>query len=188
MIVKPSWPTSRQQLRRGDKSLVGNKGYRRYLKVEGEGHFQIDEAQLKAEARYDGLWVLRTNTVYDVETVAHVYKTLWTVEQSFRTAKSILETRPIYHQSDEAIRGHVFCSFLALTLKAELERRLKGAAAACEWAQMLRGLESLQEVELTYQGRRFLLRSQLSGEASAALRAAGTAAPPTLREVSASAA
>ena len=55
----------RQQLRRGDKSLVGNKGYRRYLKVEGEGHFQIDEAQVKAEARYDGLWVLRTNTAYE---------------------------------------------------------------------------------------------------------------------------
>jgi Transposase DDE domain len=86
----------RQQLRRGDKSLVGNKGYRRYLKVEGEGHFQVDEDQLKAEARYDGLWVLRTNTVYDSETVARVYKTLWTVEQSFRTAKSILETRPVY--------------------------------------------------------------------------------------------
>ena len=176
----------RQQLRQGDKSLVGNKGYRRYLKVEGEGHFQIDEAQVKAEARYDGLWVLRTNTAYDAETVAHVYKTLWTVEQSFRTAKSILETRPIYHQSDAAIRGHVFCSFLALLLKGELERRLKQAEAACEWAQVLRGLEGLQEVELTYQGRRFLLRSQLNGEASAALRVAGTAAPPTSREVSAS--
>jgi hypothetical protein len=178
----------RQQLRQGDKRLVGNKGYRRYLKVEGEGHFQIDEAQVKAEARYDGLWVLRTNTAYEADTVAHVYKTLWTVEQSFRTAKSILETRPIYHQSDEAIRGHVFCSFLALMLKAEFERRLKAADAACEWAQVLRGLEGLQEVELTYQGRRFLLRSQLNGEASAALRAVGTAAPPTLREISVSAA
>jgi transposase len=166
--------------------LVGNKGYRRYLKVEGEGHFQVDEAQLNAEARYDGLWVLRTNTVYDAETVAHVYKTLWTVEQSFRTAKSILETRPIYHQSDEAIRGHVFCSFLALTLKAELERRLK-ADSGCEWADVLRGLEGLQEVELTFQNQRFLLRTPLQGEASAALRAAGVAAPPTVRELPASA-
>ena len=178
----------RQHLRQGDKSLVGNQGYRRYLKVEGEGHFQIDEDQIKAEARYDGLWVLRTNTAYEAETVAHVYKTLWSVEQSFRTAKSILETRPIYHQSDAAIRGHVFCSFLALLLKGELERRLKQAEAASEWTQVLRGLEGLQEVELTYQGRRFLLRSQLNGEASAALRAAGTAAPPTLRDISAPAA
>ena len=49
----------------GDKSLVGNKGYRRYLKVEGSGHFAIDEEQVKAEQRYDGIWVLRTNTDYN---------------------------------------------------------------------------------------------------------------------------
>ena len=131
---------------------------------------------------------MRTNTAYEAETVAHVYKTLWTVEQSFRTAKLMLETRPIYHQSDAAIRGHVFCSLLALMLKGELERRLQQAEAAGEWAQVLRGLEGLQEVELTYQGRRFLLRSQLNAEASAALRVTWTAAPPTLREVSAPAA
>jgi hypothetical protein len=83
----------REQLRQGDKSLVGNKGYRRYLKVAAESHFQIDEAQVKAEARYDGLWVLRTNTALETETVAHVYKNLWTVEDLFRTAKSILERK-----------------------------------------------------------------------------------------------
>jgi hypothetical protein len=95
-----------------------------------------------------------------------------------------LETRPLYHQSDAAIRGHVFCSFLALTLKAELERRLKLTDSPCEWAQLLRGLDGLQEVELTFQHQRFLLRTALQSEASAALRAAGVAAPPTLRELS----
>jgi DDE family transposase len=173
----------KEQLRRGDKSLVGNKGYRRYLKVEGDNHFAIDEEQIKAEARYDGLWVLRTNTLYNAETVAHVYKALWTVENIFRTTKSILETRPIYHKCNETIRGHVFCSFLALLLKAELERRMKFADLQCEWAQVLRGLEALQQVEATFQDKRFLLRSQLSGEASAALRATGVAAPPTLHQL-----
>jgi len=70
----------KEQLRNDDKSLVGNKGYRRYLKVEGSGHFVIDEKQVKAEECYDGIWVLRTNTFYNAETVAHVYKALWTVE------------------------------------------------------------------------------------------------------------
>jgi hypothetical protein len=83
----------KEQLRRGDKSLVSNKGYRRYLKVEGKGHFAIDEKQAKAEERYDGIWVLRTNSDYDAETVAHVYKSLWVVEDIIRTTKSILETR-----------------------------------------------------------------------------------------------
>jgi transposase len=173
----------KEQLHNGDKSLVGNKGYRRYLKVEGSAHFVIDEKQVKAEERYDGIWVLRTNTVYNTETVAHVYKALWTVEDIIRTAKSILETRPIYHKCNETIRGHVFCSFLALLLKTELERRMKFADLQCEWAQVVRGLEALQQVEATFQDKRFLLRSQLTGEASVALRAAGVAAPPTLREL-----
>lgn len=173
----------KEQLRNGDKSLVGNKGYRRYLKVEGSGHFVIDEKQVKAEEHYDGIWVLRTNTVHNAETVAHVYKALWAVEDIIRTAKSILETRPIYHKCNETIRGHVFCSFLALLLKTELERRMKFADLQCEWAQVLRGLEALQQVEATFEDKRFLLRSQLGAEASAALRATGVAAPPTLREL-----
>jgi len=173
----------REQLRRGDKSLVGNKGYRRYLKVEGHGHFTIDEKQVKAEQRYDGLWVLRTNSDYNTETTAHVYKSLWVVEDIIRTTKSILETRPIYHKRDETIRGHVFCSFLALVLKQELEKRIKEAALKWEWKEVIRGLDALQQVEARFQGRRFLLRSELTGHASQAVRAAGVALPPTLREM-----
>ena len=172
-----------EQLRRGDKSLVGNKGYRHYLKLEGSGHFVIDENQVKAEQRYDGIWVLRTNTNYNAETVAHVYKALWTVEDIFRTTKSILETRPIYHKRDETIRGHVFCSFLALVLKQELESRMKQADLEWEWREVIRGLEALQQVEANFQGRRFLFRSQLTAHASQALRATGVAIPPTLQEL-----
>jgi Transposase DDE domain len=172
-----------EQLRNGDKSLVGNKGYRRYLKVQGSGHFVIDEKQVKAEERYDGIWVLRTNTVYNTETVAHVYKALWTVEDIIRTSKSILETRPIYHKRDETIRGHVFCSFLALLLKQELEGRMKPTDLQWEWNELIRGLDALQQVEANFQGRRFLFRSQLTRHASQAVRATGVAIPPTLREL-----
>ena len=173
----------RQQLRRGDKSLIGNKGYRRFLKIEGEGHFLIDEQQVALEERYDGLFVLRTDTDHDAETIARVYKMLWMVEDTFRTAKSIMETRPIFHQCDETIRGHVFCSFLALVLKHELEMRMEQKGLAAEWAEVIRGLDNLQHVELLLQGSRFLLRSQLKGDASQAIRAAEVALPPVLVEI-----
>ena len=173
----------KEQLRSGDRSLVGNKGYRRYLKVEGSGHFLIDEKQVKAEERYDGIWVLRTNTLYNAETVAHVYKALWTVEDIIRTSKSILETRPIYHKRDETIRGHVFCSFLALLLKKELESRMKRTDLEWEWKEVIRGLDALQQLEANFQGRRFLFRSQLTTHASQAVRVTGVAIPPTLREL-----
>jgi len=173
----------RRQLKQGDKSLVGNKGYRRFLKLEGEGHFAVDEDRIKGEERFDGVWVLRTNTDYDTAAVALAYKGLWMVEDTIRTAKSILDTRPIFHKCDETIRGHVFCSFLALRLKAELERRLAAHATAWEWAEVVRGLDNLQEVEAMFQGHRYMLRSQLTGHAHKAIQAAGVAVPPTLRQI-----
>ena len=174
----------RKQLRQGDKSLVGNKGYRRFLKVEGEGHFVVDEAKLAEEAQYDGTWVLRTNTKLPAAEVALQFKKLWMVEQWFRSCKSLLETRPIYHQRDETIRGHVFCSFLALLLRHELQTRLEQAGHEFEWADVIRDLESLQYVDVEQGGKRFRLRSELSGTTSSVFRAVGVATPPTVRQVS----
>jgi hypothetical protein len=173
----------REQLTQGDKSLVGNKGYRRYLKVEGEGHFAIDEAKLDEEARYDGTWVLRTNTEWPAAEVALQYKKLWQVEQWFRACKSLLETRPIYHQRDATIRGHVFCSFLALLLRHELQARLQARGQEPEWAEVMQDLERVQYVEVEHTGRRFLLRSELQGTAGQVFQAVGVAAPPTVQQL-----
>jgi Transposase DDE domain len=174
----------RQQLTQGDKALVGNKGYRRYLKVEVEGHFAIDETKLAEEARYDGTWVLRTNTQLSASVVALQYKKLWMVEQWFRACKSLLETRPIYHQRDETIRGHVFCSFLALLLRHELQSRLQARGQEAEWAEVMQDLERVQYVEVEHTEKRFLLRSELQGTAGRVFQAVGVAAPPTVQQIS----
>jgi hypothetical protein len=171
----------REQLRAGDKSLVGNKGYRQYLKVEGEGHFAIDEAKVEEEARYDGTWVLRTNTELPAADVALQFKKLWMVEQWFRSCKSLLETRPIYHRRDATIRGHVFCSFLALVLRHELQTRMKAKGHTEEWTRVLQDLERVQYVDVEQQGKRFRLRSELTGSAGRAFKAVGVAAPPTVQ-------
>jgi transposase len=173
----------REQLKRGDKELVGNKGYRKYLQAGPGERFTLDEAKVKEEARYDGKWVLQTNLADEPKIIALAYKELWRVEDMFRTMKSILETRPIYHKRDETIRGHVFCSFLALLLQRTLEQRLEEKGETWEWAEILRGLDNLQEVETQFQGKRFVLRSQVLGQAHKALMAAGVALPATLREV-----
>jgi hypothetical protein len=173
----------REQLRRGDKSLVGNKGYRRYLKVEGAGHFAIDEAKLAEEARYDGTWVLRTNTNLSAAAVAVQFKRLWQVEQWFRSCKSLLETRPIYHQRDETIRGHVFCSFLALLLRHELQARLAAKRQRCEWAAVVQDLERLQVVDVEQDGNRFRLRTEAQGTCGRVFQAVGVAFPPTVQQL-----
>jgi len=171
----------KEKLKNGDKSLVGNKGYRRYLKSAGSQHFTLDEEKLIEEQKFDGTWVLRTNTSYSASEVALKYKQLWMVESIFRTAKSLLETRPIYHHCDETIRGHVFCSFLALMLRKELEMRLEARGQKLEWDDIRRDLRQLSEVEVELEGKKMYLRTDLSGVCHKVLQAAGVAVPKTVR-------
>ena len=173
----------REQLRSGDKSLVGNKGYRRYLSG-GPSHFRIDEAKVAEDARYDGKWVLRTNTDLDSAEVALQYKQLWMVEQWFRSCKTLLQTRPIFHRCDETIRGHVFCSFLALVLRQDLQARLEERGHEFEWADVLGDLDRLQVVEVEQDGKRFLLRTEAQGTCGKVFQAVGVALPPTVQQVS----
>ena len=170
----------RQALRAGDKSLVGNQGYRRYLRNAGH-HFEIDEAKLAQEARYDGLWVLRTNTDLGAAAVALRYKELWRVERLFRDTKSLVRTRPIYHKLDQTIRGHVFCSFLALVLLRELDRCLEQTGVRVEWNDLLRDLKALQRMELQEGPKRMWVRSQVQGCCAQVFKAVGLALPPVLQ-------
>jgi hypothetical protein len=169
-----------QQLKKGDKALIGNTGFRRFLTTEGR-HFAIDPAKAEEDARFDGVFVLRTNTDLDPLAAMLRYKQLWTVEAAFRTAKHPLATRPIFHQLDATIRGHVFCSFLALVLKAELEQRITALGRDGSWSAIRADLDSLTETELVHDGRRFLVRAAPRPAASLALRAAGVALPPTVQ-------
>ena len=170
-----------RQLARGDKALVGNTGFRRFLKTEGKGHFAIDQAKAEQDARFDGVFVLRTNTDLDPLVAMLRYKQLWTVEATFRTAKHLLATRPIFHKLDETIRGHVFCSFLALVLKSELEQRIAALGHDGSWSEILADLDLLTETEIDHDDKRFLVRSSPRPAASLALRAAGVALPPTVQ-------
>ena len=99
-----------RQLGKGDKALVGNTGFRRYLKTMSEKHFAIDPDKIEEEKKLDGIFVLRTNTDLNPLEAMLCYKQLWTVEQTFRTAKHLLTTRPIFHKLDETIRVTVLSS------------------------------------------------------------------------------
>ena len=167
-------------LMQGDKSLIGNKGFRRYVAQSGK-HFTVDTAKVAAEARYDGLWVLATNTTLAPREVALKYKQLWMVEDAFRGVKSLLETRPIWHKRDEAIVGHVFCSFLALLLRKRLQDRLEEKGWRLEWADVIRDLAELVEMEVSVGGKGYVIRSETVGVAGKVAQAAGVALPPTIR-------
>ena len=168
-------------LRQGDKALVGNKGFRRFLKIEADSHFAIDPDRVAAAAKFDGIYVIRTNAQVSPLVVALRYRERWIVEDIFRTAKSIINTRPIFHQRDDTIRGHVFCSFLALLLRKELIDRLAAAGRRFEWADIIHDLDQLVQTDVDQGGRRLRLRAAAPGCSGAVFQAVGVALPPMIR-------
>jgi transposase len=171
-----------EKLKTNPKSLVGNKGYRKYLKLNRDT-VAVNQGKIEEEARYDGKWVLKTNTSLTAEQTALKYKELWQVEQVFRDMKSVLDTRPVFHKLDETIRGHVFCSFLALVIRKELDRRLAKAGHCFEWADIKQDLKALQELTIQDRGKTLAIRSECLGTCGKVCQAVGVAIPPTIREV-----
>jgi transposase len=171
-----------ERLKNNPKGLVGNRGYAKFIKVS-KGGMSINREKIEEESRFDGKWVLRTNMPLPAEQVALRYKELWQVEQVFRDVKSVLDTRPIFHKCDETIRGHVFCSFLALVLRKELDRRLEAAGHQFEWADIKRDLKALQEVTVEESGRSLAVRTACVGNCGKVFQAVGVALPPTIREI-----
>jgi hypothetical protein len=168
------------KLKESPGSLVGNQGYRRFLKVS-KGVVIIDPKKIDADSRYDGKFVLRTNSDLPSNEIAVQYKRLLLVEQFFRAAKSTIDTRPVFHQWDATIKGHVFCSFLALVLMHELKRSLKERGWELEWNDIRRDLQSLAEVEVIQGTQVYHLRTPVRGVAGKVLQATGTAIPPSVR-------
>jgi transposase len=172
-----------EKLQSGAKTLIGNKGFRKYLSVKRNA-VTIDKKKIEDEKRFDGKWVLTTNTSLPASEVALQYKELWQVEQVFRDMKSILDTRPVYHQLDETIKGHVFCSFLALILRKELDKRLESIGLNLEWNDIKRDLLSLQEVVVHEEKNRTIaIRTAPQGSCFNVFKAVGTALPQTIREL-----
>ena len=118
-----------KQIRAGKltKSNINNRGYNKYLKMEGEISIQIDYEKFNTDAIWDGLKGYVTNTKLTNDEVIENYKNLWNIERAFRMSKTDLRIRPIYHRLKSRIEAHICISFTAYCIYKELERLLKEA-------------------------------------------------------------
>jgi len=162
--------------KQGQRAVVGNKGFARFVNVS-KGAITINRAAIEADARYDGKFVLRTNTELPADEVARAYKSLWRVERTFRETKSTLEVRPIFHHRDDTTIGHIVGCFLALRLEVDLQRRLEQRKTDVSWPDLMRDLEQVRAVDVTLDGHRYRLRTELVGAAHHAFAAAGVRVP-----------
>ena len=101
----------REKIKKDLQAFIGNRGYRKYLKIKQDS-VTMGQDKFEFDSRFDGKWVFKTNTDLPADQEALKHKELRQVKQAFRDVKSILEAKPVFHQRDENIRGHVSCVFL----------------------------------------------------------------------------
>jgi transposase len=106
------------------KSNINNKGYNKYLKLEGELNVKIDYDKFNADNTWDGLKGYITNSNLKAKEIIENYKNLWHIEKAFRMSKTDLKIRPIYHRLQKRIEAHICISFTAYCIYKELERVL----------------------------------------------------------------
>ncbi len=116
-----------KQLRKGrlNKQHINNRGYNKYLKLDGEVKITIDYEKYMADSKWDGLKGYITNCKLSKEEVIENYKHLWQIEKAFRISKTDLRIRPIYHRLSKRISAHITIAFCAYKIYKELERQLK---------------------------------------------------------------
>ena len=167
---------------KGPKALVGNRGYQRFLKMDRRGT-TINEKKIASEARFDGTYVLLTNTHLATEEIATSYKNLWQVERAFSDLKSVLKVRPVFHRQKRRIKGHIFCNFLALYLKIALQKTLEANKLSLPWDELLGDLRAIKAVKLrlTDADASYILRTDFRGSAHKVFQAVGVKPPPTLQ-------
>jgi transposase len=107
------------------KSQINNRGYNKYLKMEGDVAIKIDYEKYNDDKKWDGLKAYMTNTTLPPKKIIENYKQLWHIEKAFRMSKTDLKIRPVYHRLARRIEAHICISFTAYKILKELERVLK---------------------------------------------------------------
>ncbi len=174
-----------EQLQQGNPPPADHAAYGKYLKTDGET-IVLDESKLAQADRLDGKRALRTNTTLDAVEVALQYRRLGAVKAAFSSLSS-LATSTARHRRDDELYGHVFCTFLALLLRHELQTRLADQGHYPPWHELIADLNELQEIEISYQQKQFLLLTAMKGSCSQILQTLDVPLPPAVQTLQESA-
>lgn len=130
------------------KSNINNRGYNKYLQMEGEIKVTIDQSKLEEDAKWDGLKGYLTNAELSEEQVLENYHQLWRIEKAFRVAKTDLKIRPIYHRLQRRIEAHICLNFVAYKVYKELERQLKNIKSALSPEGVIEIIQNIHQIEI----------------------------------------
>lgn len=139
-----------KQILRGllTKASINNRGYNKFLKLDGQINITLDQQKVQQDSRWDGLKGYLTNAKLHKDQIIENYQHLWQIEKAFRIVKSDLKIRPIYHRLQRRIEAHICISFVAYKLYKELERLLHEKKATISPLKAIEIAENIIEVAI----------------------------------------
>jgi transposase len=157
-----------------DKSRIkasNKRGGKKYLKEITNTNWQLDNEAISNDEKWDGYYGIQTSEKdFSVEKILDALRTLWRIEESFRIMKSTLEVRPIFHWTENRIKGHFVVCFLAFLLERTLEIKLRNAEIQASPDLIRDALNSMQLAELEFQNEKILIKTKSEELASKILR------------------
>lgn len=140
-----------KQLKSGrlTKQHINNRGYNKYLKMQGDVLISIDKDKYEQDEKWDGLKGYITNCKQQPSVIIEHYKNLWHIEKAFRISKTDLRIRPIYHRLRHRIEAHICLAFVAYTIYKELERVLKQELYPLSVEKAAEITHNMYQVEIT---------------------------------------
>ena len=141
------------------KSSINNKGYNKFLKLEGEISVAIDQSKAKQDAMWDGLKGYLTNSNLTDQDILENYRHLWQIEKAFRIAKSELKIRPIYHYKQRRIEAHICLNFTAYKVYKELERQLQQKKSNLSAEKVIEIIQTIYQISLTTPGNELIQKT-----------------------------
>lgn len=139
-----------KQLKTGklNKTHINNRGYNKYLKMEGEIKIALDMEKFEQDGQWDGLKGYITNAKLDKEQVIENYNNLWKIEKAFRITKNEIKVRPVYHYKQRRIEAHISIAFAAYKVYKELERQLNEKEAKLSPQKAIEIAKGIYTVEI----------------------------------------
>ncbi|MBU6159468.1 MAG: IS1634 family transposase [Bacteroidetes bacterium] len=130
------------------KSSINNKGYNKFLRLEGNMSVSLDHQKAQQDALWDGLKGYLTNSTLTNDEILENYRHLWQIEKAFRVAKSELKIRPVYHYKRRRIEAHICLNFTAYKVYKELERQLKEKGACFSAEKTIEIIQNIYQLSL----------------------------------------
>jgi transposase len=146
------------------KASINNRGYNKYLKLEGEITVSIDQEKFNQDAKWDGLKGYLTNTKLSKEQIIGNYGHLWKIEKAFRISKHDLKIRPVFHRARPRIEAHICITFVAYKIYKELDRQLKAKGATLSPEKAIDIAKTIYTIKVETPASQLLERTLLLSE------------------------